>query len=701
GSTFSCQLDNATSGACVSPKEYINLAEGSHIFKVVATDAAGNQDATPAEHFWSVSLSAPNLSNISSMSTRTSAVISWTSDKTGIFQAEYGTSTNYGLLSAATAESTLNLSSLASATAYHYRLLAQDSSGNATTTRDYNFETSSLAENIVISEIQIAGATASDEFIELYNPTSGDINLSGWKLARRTATATSSYSNLVSSFNDAVIPAKGYFLVAHPTGYDGGVPADTFYSSVGYSVAANNAIILYSDSGQTIVDLVGLGVAASFEGNAATVNPAAHASVERKANVTSMADSLYAGDHKWQGNGYDSNNNLNDFILQSVAAPQNSLMLIEPRSSLPNIMTAAVWPVWQGNQKRTGQLAVNALATSTMQVKWTATTTGAKTFSSRPSVDDEGNIYLGRQDGLAKYSSSGQLLWLYATSTSYGPPLILADNTIVFRGAWGLFAVNKEGQSKWKYALSGSGGKPGEPAILSDGTLLTFSNEKIYAINQDATLKWIFDPFRALQSGSSIGAFTIDAVDNIYVAIDKYLYAISPAGVKLWEQNFGNCSSVALSDNGILYFTASGTIATTSGAYAINANDGAVIWVNNSGSKSDSSLAPIVDVGGNVYSILNVGGGPRLSAYATTSVPIWTQVNLESGSLAAPLITADNKIYLASLRSLLVIDSSSGAVLGIFSTLGSKVLFSLFGAMAADGTIYLGNSENLYAIDDQ
>jgi hypothetical protein len=48
GATFTCSLDGAAFAACTSPAQ-LTVAPGHHVFRVVAKDAAGNADATPAE----------------------------------------------------------------------------------------------------------------------------------------------------------------------------------------------------------------------------------------------------------------------------------------------------------------------------------------------------------------------------------------------------------------------------------------------------------------------------------------------------------------------------------------------------------------------------------------------------------------------------------------------------------------------------
>ena len=77
--TVTCKLDTGTAAACTSPWSYTALADGSHTFTLVATDAAGNSTTKTAT--WAVDTMAPSLSITSSPpdpSSSASAQVSFT-----------------------------------------------------------------------------------------------------------------------------------------------------------------------------------------------------------------------------------------------------------------------------------------------------------------------------------------------------------------------------------------------------------------------------------------------------------------------------------------------------------------------------------------------------------------------------------------------------------------------------------------------
>ena len=183
------------------------------------------------------------------------------------------------------------------------------------------------AVKILISEIQIIGATANDEFVELYNPNDFNVDLTGYKLKRATNTGNEELLVAANHFNGKSIKSKGFFLLAHPD-YTGSVIPDIQWPQ-SYKLAGNNSLILYNSENK-IVDKVGWENAQVFETSPYPKNPGPNQSLERKAFASSTAESMTTGKHKDQGNGYDSDNNSNDFILRQTSDPQDSQSPIEP-----------------------------------------------------------------------------------------------------------------------------------------------------------------------------------------------------------------------------------------------------------------------------------------------------------------------------------------------------------------------------------
>ncbi|MFH2136606.1 MAG: lamin tail domain-containing protein [Patescibacteria group bacterium] len=199
------------------------------------------------------------------------------------------------------------------------------------------------ADHLVISEVQVAGITADDEFVEIYNPTDSPVDVTGWRLSRKTSGGTQ--SNLLTEFPALTIPAHDYLLIVSPeynTTSHGEITGDVLYSTTQH-LATNNTILLYSDAGITIIDKIGLGTATDKE-TATIPNPETNGSVERKSSEYSTIATLSAGGaEENSGNGYDSDNNANDFVTQPTSNPQNSSSpiendppLTEPPLCIPN-----------------------------------------------------------------------------------------------------------------------------------------------------------------------------------------------------------------------------------------------------------------------------------------------------------------------------------------------------------------------------
>jgi PKD repeat protein len=104
--------------------------------------------------------------------------------------------------------------------------------------------------SIIISEIQIKGTKADDEFIRLQNTTSTALDLNGFKLTKKIISgATCKESLLVSTKHfQGIIQPQGSFLIAHPT-YQDFYAAPLDYSSASYYLSENTTVLLYDQAG--------------------------------------------------------------------------------------------------------------------------------------------------------------------------------------------------------------------------------------------------------------------------------------------------------------------------------------------------------------------------------------------------------------------------------------------------------------------
>lgn len=113
-----------------------------------------------------------------------------------------------------------------------------------------------------LSEVQVSGTAANDEFVELYNNGNTAVNLSGWSLRRKgTSDITAKGSSLKTFGGDDAIPAHGYFLWANSAS----IYRDHADVTTGSSLSDNNSLALYDKDGVLIDSLTwGTGHASPF-----------------------------------------------------------------------------------------------------------------------------------------------------------------------------------------------------------------------------------------------------------------------------------------------------------------------------------------------------------------------------------------------------------------------------------------------------
>jgi len=194
------------------------------------------------------------------------------------------------------------------------------------------FSLAQTTNHVVISEVLIDGvnessASNNDEFIEIYNPTSSSVDLSNWKIDYKSASG--------STFNNKYIFPAGTIIQSHKYYLFGGGGVsnrDNSSDVVILGLGNSGGGVFIRNSSDTIIDLLGWGTAVSsnFEGSVAT-KPPQGTSLERKANSSSSSTTMGSGGtDEFEGNGYDSDNNANDFVDRTTPQPQNSGSPAEP-----------------------------------------------------------------------------------------------------------------------------------------------------------------------------------------------------------------------------------------------------------------------------------------------------------------------------------------------------------------------------------
>lgn len=192
-------------------------------------------------------------------------------------------------------------------------------------------------QNILISEIRVY--PSENRFIELYNPNSGSVDLTGWSIKKKTSSGKE-YSLVASSrFEGKFILPQSYFLLANEEEYQGSIAADVFWAKSN-NIAKDNTIILY-DNNQSAVDIAGFGLSFGCESMCA-LNPDENHSISRR-----FENNIFV----------DTGNNNADFEINDSPDPQNSSSAI----------VAAPQPVEEQENTATSTVSADQQATSTPQ----------------------------------------------------------------------------------------------------------------------------------------------------------------------------------------------------------------------------------------------------------------------------------------------------------------------------------------------
>jgi lamin tail-like protein len=175
--------------------------------------------------------------------------------------------------------------------------------------------------HLVVSEVMTGGASASDEFIELYNPAANTLPLEGIEVVYVTASGATVTRKASWGTGGPGLAPSAHLLIANGAGIFAGM-ADVAYANG--LAASGGSVALRIIGASTAIDAVGWGNAAStwLETGPAPA-PAAGNSLERLPGGST-------------GSTQDTDNNVVDFAIQPLPDPQNSGSPVVPPSASPS-----------------------------------------------------------------------------------------------------------------------------------------------------------------------------------------------------------------------------------------------------------------------------------------------------------------------------------------------------------------------------
>ena len=182
---------------------------------------------------------------------------------------------------------------------------------------------SQLATHIVVAEIfgggGNTGATFTNDYVVLYNPTASSVPLTGMSLQYNTDVSVDTWDKVDLT---GTIPALSYYLVQLGSAGTAGIPLPFHPDLIGgftLGAAKGKVAIVNSTTALTIdptlpdvniIDFVGYGTTASvFEGSGRAPAPSNTTCIRRKDN---SGNNTYGAN----GSGWDADDNANDFFVQ-------------------------------------------------------------------------------------------------------------------------------------------------------------------------------------------------------------------------------------------------------------------------------------------------------------------------------------------------------------------------------------------------
>ncbi len=420
--------------------------------------------------------------------------------------------------------------------------------------------------------------------------------------------------------------------------------------------------------------------------------------------------------------GVDSNQCLVKVVPGTGAAETISIEsgTFSINSYTPHPAVPAKWKSLGGNFRRTG-LSEN-YGPEVGCVKWSFDTEGPVSASVTIGASDR--VHIACEDGkLYTLDADGSLVWSYdVNSPLLSSPTISANGTVYAGSQDGkLYAISFGGSLLWTHAAYDV--VYSSVAVSPDGKVYACSEDGLlYALDPNGSELWTFetDGLGLSSQGSIFASPAIGANGTVYIGglYDANLYALDANdGSIKWTCTFtssdcdlSNCypsvswpfASPVIADDGTIYQT----LLYDPNLYAIDANDGNIIWATNLGHReydyfgipypgygyADGWSAPALGPDGTIYVSFD---DPNLRAVNPDGSIKW-ETHLGSVGGYTLTVGSDGLIYAACDDEYVYVVNGNGEVVSQFSGAG----WLSFPVIAADNTIIVSDVNNtVWAIE--
>ncbi len=319
-----------------------------------------------------------------------------------------------------------------------------------------------------------------------------------------------------------------------------------------------------------------------------------------------------------------------------------------------------------------------------------------------------------QRTGLANFAGPqvGCIQWQYHTPEAVTTGLVGgADNNLHIVCEDGiLYTVNADGEEVWQFD---SGLELIEtPSVGPDGSVyLGAKNGKLYALDKQGQLRWTHNTGGIVYCSPAVA----DDGKVFFGSQDGTLYALGPDGSELWRFTVPTASQTAVAMQVSPTIGRDGNIYIGSlfrpVLYALNPNDGSIVWQTQSLGGAGICTSPVVADNGTIY--LNTKDDTHLLALNPADGTVFWSIDLRDPAIGPfdpadpdtfsawnpPALGPDGTIYVSFDDSYIRAVTPNGALKWI-TRLGMGEGFSL--TVDAVGRIYAaGEDSSIYVLEPQ